>query len=57
MANTPLRAIRIPDGVWYRAMATAQTRGETVSDIVRAALEEYGTKKSLHAPKRVKSEK
>jgi len=40
MADTP-RAIRIPDDLWAEALAKAAERGETVSDVVRAALARY----------------
>ena len=40
MPDTP-RAIRIPDDLWDAALAKAAERGETVSEIVRKALERY----------------
>jgi hypothetical protein len=40
MPDTP-RAIRIPDVLWQAALAKAQDRDETVSDVVRRALERY----------------
>jgi hypothetical protein len=40
MPDTP-RAIRIPDALWRAALAKSQERGETVSDVVRRALERY----------------
>lgn len=40
MSDTP-RAIRIPDDLWAAALAKAAERGETVSDVVRAALARY----------------
>jgi hypothetical protein len=40
MPDTP-RAIRIPDALWQAALARAQERDETVSDVVRRALERY----------------
>lgn len=39
--NTTPRAIRIPDELWAAALAKAEERGETVSDVVRKALERY----------------
>jgi predicted DNA-binding protein len=38
------RAVRVPDELWLAAIAKAQQRGETVSDIVRGALERYVAK-------------
>jgi predicted transcriptional regulator len=40
MPDTP-RAIRIPDDLWRAALDKAAERGDTVSDIVRRALERY----------------
>lgn len=39
--KTPLRAIRVPDDLWKAAKAVAKERGETLSDVMRAALVEY----------------
>lgn len=39
--HTPRRTVRIPDEVWIPAMQTAGVRGESVSNVVRAALEAY----------------
>jgi hypothetical protein len=41
MADTTPRAIRIPDDLWAAALAKAKERDETVSDVVRRALERY----------------
>ena len=41
MAETTPRAIRIPDDLWQAALAKAEANGETVSDVVRRALERY----------------
>lgn len=43
--KTPLRSFRIPDDVYEAAQAKAKERGETVSDVVRAALERYAKRK------------
>lgn len=40
-ADNPARAIRVPDGLWHAAQAKAAERGETVSEVVRRALERY----------------
>lgn len=39
--GTPNRAIRIPDELWYAALAVAAERGETLSDIIRDRLAGY----------------
>lgn len=41
MVNTPLRAVRIEDGLWRAAQARAAARGETVTDVLRRALRRY----------------
>jgi predicted CopG family antitoxin len=40
MPDTP-RAIRISDELWLAALAKAQLRNESVSEVVRKALERY----------------
>jgi predicted HicB family RNase H-like nuclease len=39
--GTPLRNVRVPDDLWQAAMAKALDRGETLSDVIRKALERY----------------
>lgn len=39
--GTRLRNVRVPDEVWQAAKERAEENGETVSDVVRRALEEY----------------
>lgn len=39
--KTPLRSIRVPDALWKAAQEKAAERGESVSDVIRAALERY----------------
>jgi hypothetical protein len=39
--KTPLRSFRIGDELYEAAQAKAADRGETVSDVVRRALERY----------------
>jgi predicted DNA-binding protein len=41
MGETTPRAIRIPDDLWQAALEKAEANGDTVSDIVRRALERY----------------
>jgi predicted transcriptional regulator len=41
MPRDPLRNVRIPDDLWDRALAVARARGETLSQVIRAALERY----------------
>jgi predicted CopG family antitoxin len=40
--KTPLRSFRIPDDVYKTAQVKAAEKGESVSDVVRRALERYG---------------
>lgn len=39
--KTPLRSFRIPDEIYRAAQARATEKGETLSDVVRRALERY----------------
>ena len=39
--KTPLRSFRIPTDLYEKAQAKAAARGESVSDVVRKALERY----------------
>ena len=39
--RTPLRNVRVSDELWQAAQAKAEERGETVSDVIRQALERY----------------
>jgi predicted HicB family RNase H-like nuclease len=41
MSNTPRRTVRIEDGLWEEAKAAASERGESLSDVIRAALFDY----------------
>lgn len=38
---TKVRTVRVSDEVWEAALAKAAANGETVADVVRAALIEY----------------
>jgi predicted DNA binding CopG/RHH family protein len=39
--ENPARAVRVSDSLWTAAKKKAAERGETVSDIIRKALERY----------------
>lgn len=39
--GTTIRAVRVPDELWGAAAACAEQNGETVSDVIRRALEAY----------------
>ena len=39
--KTPSRNVRVSDELWHAAQAKADERGESVSDVVRRALEKY----------------
>lgn len=39
--RTPLRSFRIPDDLYEAAQKKAEEKGESVSDVVRRALERY----------------
>lgn len=38
---TPLRAIRVADDLWRAAQVEAERRGESVTEVIRRALERY----------------
>ena len=39
--KTPARGVRVPEELWRAALERAAARGETVSDVLRRALEAY----------------
>jgi hypothetical protein len=39
--GNPARAVRVEDALWKAAQERAAERGETVSDVIRRALERY----------------
>jgi predicted DNA-binding protein len=39
--KTKGRSIRVPDELWQEALNTSHQQGETISDVVREALQEY----------------
>jgi len=39
--KTPARSVRVPDELWRAAQVAAETRGETVTDVIVAALRRY----------------
>lgn len=39
--KTPQRTVRVPDEVWLPAKAAAERRGESLSEVIRVALERY----------------
>jgi predicted HicB family RNase H-like nuclease len=39
--GNPARAVRVEDPLWTAAKAKADERGESVSDVIRRALERY----------------
>lgn len=41
--GTTLRNFRADNDLWLRAKAVAEARGESLSDVLRRALEEYAT--------------
>lgn len=42
--HTPLRNVRVSDELWINARQVAKSRGETVTDVIRRALENYVTR-------------
>jgi predicted transcriptional regulator len=39
--GTTLRNVRVADDLWRRALAVARGRDESLSDVIRSALERY----------------
>jgi len=39
--KTPLRNVRVSEELWQKVKAKAESKGETVSDVIRRALERY----------------
>lgn len=39
--DNPPRNVRVEDGLWRAALVKATAKGETVSDVIRRALERY----------------
>lgn len=39
--GTTLRNVRVAEDLWRRARAVAETRDESLSEVIRAALERY----------------
>lgn len=39
--KTPVRNVRVPDGLWAAAKAKAQAEGRTITDVIVAALHRY----------------
>jgi predicted CopG family antitoxin len=39
--KTPSRNVRVSDDLWHAALAKAVERGESLSDVIRRALERY----------------
>ena len=39
--GTPRHAVRVPDELWQTAVEIAKHRGETLTEVVREALERY----------------
>jgi predicted transcriptional regulator len=53
MPNQPKtggKNIRIADDLWDRALAVAHRRGETLSQVIRAALVRYVKRHEKHTP-------
>jgi hypothetical protein len=47
--KTPQRTVRIPDKTWDAAKATAERRGDNLSEVIRQNLEQYVKRNQLLA--------
>lgn len=43
--KTPMRSVRISDDVWEAAKTKAAEKGESMTDVIRKALESYARRK------------
>ena len=43
--KTPMKSFRIPEDIYRAAQERAKERGETLTDVVRRALERYAKRK------------
>lgn len=50
--KTKGRSIRVPDELWQEALSVSHEQGETISDVVRDALQEYVAKNRKAAKRR-----
>jgi hypothetical protein len=48
--GTTLRNVRVADPLWSAALAAASERDETLSDVIRAALERYVKRHGVMPP-------
>lgn len=39
--KTPVRNVRVPDGLWNAAKAKAEQEGRTITDVIVSALHRY----------------
>ena len=39
--KTPIRSVRVPDEKWFPGMAYASDDGETISDVIRRAIDDH----------------
>lgn len=46
-----IRTVRVPDDLWEAAQEAAAKNGETLSEVIRRALEEYVAQSGEHPPK------
>lgn len=48
--KTPRRTVRVPDKTWDAAKATAERRGDNLSEVIRQSLERYVKRNPPPAP-------
>lgn len=52
MPKTPLRNLRVDDPLWFAAKDAADARNESLSDVMRRALERYVKRYGVMPPPR-----
>jgi hypothetical protein len=50
--GTKLRNVRVADDLWQHALVVARARDESLSDVIRAALERYVKRHGVMRPPR-----
>lgn len=48
--KTPARQVRVPDALWYPAMAKAAAEGTTLAEVIRKDLERYLNRRPKPVP-------
>jgi hypothetical protein len=50
--KTPLHSFRVDDELWLQTLAAAHANGQTIADVLRAAMRSYLEEQQAKAPER-----